>query len=250
MKTHRIIPCLDFKNGRVVKGVNFVGLKDAGDPVEIAKRYTEEGADELAFLDISATNEGRATFIDEVKRVVGSTSLALTVGGGIKSIEDIERLLDAGVAKVSINSAATRTPDLINEASKKFGSDRIMVAIDVAKIDGNYSVVINGGEVDAKLDPVAWAKEVESRGASEILLTSMDADGTKDGYDLVITKAIAEAVSIPVIASGGAGTMQHMLEALQNGADAVLAASVFHFKEIEIKELKSYLSSNGIEVAI
>lgn len=249
-RTKRIIPCLDIKDGRVVKGVNFVGLKDAGDPLEIAARYSDEGADELAFLDISATNENRDTIVELVERVVAQIDIPLTVGGGIKTIENIDRILSAGAAKVSINSAAIANPNIINEGAKKYGSNSIMVAIDVKKIDGVYRVLTHGGERDSGIDALEWAKEVESRGAGEILLTSMDADGTKAGFDLDITSQIAKAVSIPVIASGGAGNMEHMRDALVAGADAALAASIFHFRDIEIKPLKEYLQSQGISVKI
>lgn len=248
--TKRIIPCLDVKDGRVVKGINFVGLKDAGDPIEIAKRYSQEGADELTFLDITATNDNRDTILDIVAKVVKEISIPLTIGGGIRTVEDIEKLLNVGCSKISINSAAVKRPELINEASQRFGSKSIVVAIDVKKVDDNYHVFLNGGELDSNLDAIEWAKEVETRGAGEILLTSMDADGTEAGFDLVITEQIAKAVNIPVIASGGAGTMEHIKDAFLCGADAALAASIFHFKEIDIMELKKYLQKHNIAVHI
>ncbi|MCK9161677.1 MAG: imidazole glycerol phosphate synthase subunit HisF [Arcobacter butzleri] len=246
----KIIPCLDVKDGRVVKGINFVGLKDAGDPVEIAKRYDLEGADEITFLDIAATNEHRSTMVELVKNVANNISIPLIVGGGIKSIQDVQNLIDVGCSKVSINSSAVNTPELINQISSKFGSNRLIVAIDVKEIDGVYKVMINGGEKDSGLEAISWAKEVASRGAGEILLTSMDADGTKDGYDLTITKMMSQAVNVPIIASGGAGTMEHIKDAFVAGASAALAASVFHFREIELKELKEYLLSNNIDVRV
>ncbi len=246
----RVIPCLDVKDGRVVKGVNFVGLKDAGDPVEIAKRYNDEGADELAFLDITATHEKRKTIVDIVKDVAKEVFIPLTVGGGISSLQDIYNLLNVGCDKVSINSFAIKNPDFINESSKRFGSQCIVVALDVKKVANSYNLFINGGRIDTGIDAFRWAKEVESRGAGEILLTSMDADGTKAGFDIEVTKAISQMVQIPVIASGGAGNMEHILDVFKNGADAALAASIFHFREIDIMELKKYLKSNGIEVRL
>ena len=247
----RIIPCLDVKDGRVVKGVNFVGLRDAGDPVEIAKRYNDEGADEITFLDITASSDNRDTIIDIVKDVAKEVFIPLTVGGGIRKLEDIYKLLNVGCDKVSINSSAVSNPDFINEASKRFGSQCIVVAIDVKKVeDGTYHVFVKGGREDTGLDALEWAKEVESRGAGEILLTSMDADGSKAGFELNITSLISKALDIPVIASGGAGTMLHMKEAFDCGASAALAASIFHFKEIDIMDLKRYLDSNGIAVRL
>ena len=245
----RIIPCLDVKDGRVVKGVNFVGLVDAGDPVEIAKRYNNEGADELCFLDITASHLGRDTIVDVVKKVASKLFIPLTVGGGIRTIDDISRLLNAGCDKVSLNSSAIKDPNLIDEAAKKFGSQCVVVAIDAKKIENGYSVFINGGRIDTKKDAFSWAKEVESRGAGEILLTSMDNDGVKQGFSLELTK-IFSALSIPTIASGGAGKMEHFKEAFEAGADACLAASIFHFGEIEIKKLKEYLKLNGVEVRL
>ncbi|NQY95048.1 MAG: imidazole glycerol phosphate synthase subunit HisF [Campylobacteraceae bacterium] len=247
----RIIPCLDVKDGRVVKGVNFVGLKDAGDPVEVAKRYNNEGADEITFLDITASHENRDTIVDIVKDVAKEVFIPLTVGGGIRKLDDIYKLLNVGCDKVSINSSAIVTPNLINNGAKRFGSQCIVVAIDVKKVaDGSYHVFVKGGREDTGLDALEWAKEVYDRGAGEILLTSMDADGTKAGFELNITKQVSSLVDIPVIASGGAGTMEHMKEAFDNGAQATLAASIFHFKEIDIMDLKHYLNDNGISVRI
>lgn len=246
----RIIPCLDVKDGRVVKGVNFVGLKDAGDPVEIAKRYNQEGADEITFLDITASHEERDTIVHIVEQVAREVFIPLTVGGGIRKLDDIYRLLAVGCDKVSINSAAIKRPDFIDEGASRFGSQCIVVAIDVKKTGSKYSVYLNGGRVDTGIDALEWAKEVESRGAGEILLTSMDADGTKAGFDLDITSLISKSVNIPVIASGGAGSMEHIKDAFLSGADAALAASIFHFKEIDILELKRYLKNEGIAVRL
>jgi cyclase len=246
----RIIPCLDVKDGRVVKGVNFVGLKDAGDPVEVAKRYNEEGADELTFLDITASHEERDTIVHIVEQVAKEVFIPLTVGGGIRVLDDIYRLLAVGCDKVSINSAAIKRPEFINEGAKRFGSQCIVVAIDVKKTGDQYNVYLNGGRVDTGINAFEWAKEVVDRGAGEILLTSMDADGTKAGFDLSITEQISRAVNVPVIASGGAGTMEHIREAFESGADAALAASIFHYKEIDIMDLKRYLSANGIPVRL
>jgi len=246
----RIIPCLDVKDGRVVKGVNFVGLKDAGDPVEVAKRYNEEGADELTFLDITASHEERDTIVHIVEQVAKEVFIPLTVGGGIRVLDDIYRLLAVGCDKVSINSAAIKRPEFINEGAKRFGSQCIVVAIDVKKTGDQYNVYLNGGRVDTGINALEWAKEVVDRGAGEILLTSMDADGTKAGFDLSITEQISRSVNVPVIASGGAGTMEHIKEAFEHGADAALAASIFHYKEIDIMDLKRYLSANGIPVRL
>jgi imidazole glycerol-phosphate synthase subunit HisF len=246
----RIIPCLDVKDGRVVKGVNFVGLKDAGDPVEIAKRYNDEGADELTFLDITASHENRDTIVHIVEAVAKEVFIPLTVGGGIKKLDDIYALLNVGCDKVSINSSAIKNPNFIDEGAKRFGSQCIVVAIDVKKVDGNYNVFINGGRIDTGLDAYKWAKEVENRGAGEILLTSMDTDGTKKGFDIEVTKKISQMLHIPVIASGGAGNMEHIKEVFLNGADAALAASIFHFREIDIMDLKRYLKENNIPVRI
>lgn len=245
----RIIPCLDVKDGRVVKGVNFVGLVDAGDPVEIAKRYNEEGADELCFLDITASHLERDTIVDVVERVARELFIPLTVGGGIRTIDDISRLLNVGCDKISLNSAAIKNPNLIDEAANKFGSQCVVVAIDAKRTGESYSVFINGGRLDTGKDALAWAKEAQERGAGEILLTSMDCDGVKNGFELNLTR-IFSALDIPVIASGGAGKMEHFKDAFLAGADACLAASIFHFREIEIKALKTYLRQNGIEVRL
>jgi imidazole glycerol-phosphate synthase subunit HisF len=253
MLAKRIIPCLDVADGRVVKGVRFLGLRDAGDPVEIAKRYDEEEADELVFLDIRASTDNRDTMLDVVRRTAEEAFMPLCVGGGIRSIEDIRRMLNAGADKVSINTPAIEHPDFINESASRFGSQCIVVAIDAKKTaDGSYIVKSHGGRDGGRptaLEPVAWAKEAEKRGAGEILLTCMDCDGTKDGYGIELTRAIADAVSIPVIASGGAGNLEHLREALQEGgADAALAASIFHFREYTIREAKEYLAKHGVVV--
>ena len=247
----RIIPCLDVDNGRVVKGVNFVGLRDAGDPVEVAKRYNAEGADEITFLDITASHQNRGTIVDIVKQVAKEVFIPLTVGGGIRKLEDIYSLLNVGCDKVSINSSAVTNPNLINEGAKRFGSQCIVVAIDVKKVqDGSYHVFVKGGREDTGLDAIAWAREVESRGAGEILLTSMDTDGVKNGFDIEITQNLSKILNIPVIASGGAGNMEHFKEAFDCGASAALAASIFHFKEVDIMDLKRYLQKNGVNVRI
>ncbi|MBE5870770.1 MAG: imidazole glycerol phosphate synthase subunit HisF [Lachnospiraceae bacterium] len=251
MYTKRIIPCLDVNGGRVVKGVNFVNLIDAGDPVEIAKAYDKEGADELVFLDITASSDARRTVVDMVERVAENVFIPFTVGGGIRKVEDFREILRAGADKVSVNSAAIMNPPLISEAAEKFGSQCVVVAIDAKRrADGSgWNIFKNGGRVDMGIDAVEWAIEADRLGAGEILLTSMDCDGTKAGYDLELTRAIAESVSIPVIASGGAGTKEHFYDALTEGkADAALAASLFHFKELEIKELKQYLREREISV--
>lgn len=251
MFTKRIIPCLDVKDGRVVKGVNFVDLKDAGDPVEIAAAYDKAGADEVVFLDITASSDHRATVVDMVRKVVANVFIPFTVGGGIRSVEDFRVLLREGADKISINSSALNRPELISEAADKFGSQCVVVAIDARKrADGSgWNVYKNGGRIDVGLDAVAWAKKAEALGAGEILLTSMDCDGTKSGYDIALTRSIAEAVSIPVIASGGAGTKEHFYDALTEGkADAALAASLFHYKELEIMDLKAYLAEKGVSV--
>ena len=247
----RIIPCLDVDNGRVVKGVNFVGLRDAGDPVEVAKRYNDEGADEITFLDITASHEERDTIVHIVEEVAKEVFIPLTVGGGIRKLDDIYRLLNVGCDKVSINSAAIKNPDFINEASKRFGSQCIVVAIDAKRTGDSWNIYLNGGRKDTGINAIEWAKEVYDRGAGEILLTSMDADGTKAGFDNALNLAISSCINIPVIASGGAGTMEHMKEAFtKGGADAALAASIFHFKEIDIMDLKHYLHDNNIPVRI
>ena len=251
MLTKRIIPCLDIKNGRTVKGVNFVDLRDAGDPVELAKIYSDEGADELVFLDISATEERRKTLVDLVRKVASTINIPFTVGGGISSVEDVEVLLQNGADKVSINSSAVKNPQLINDLAQKFGSQCVVVAIDAKQIDEQWIVHLVGGKVPTELSLFDWAKEVEQRGAGEILFTSMDNDGTKNGFANEALAKLSELVNIPIIASGGAGSMQHFVDAFKNGkADAALAASVFHFKEIEIKSLKKELKNNNIEVRI
>ena len=249
MYAKRIIPCLDVKNGRVVKGVSFVDLRDAGDPVECADAYDKQGADELVLLDITATHEGRSTMIDIVSKVANTVFIPFTVGGGIKSVDDFKELLRAGADKISVNSAAVRNPDLINEAAYKFGSQCVVVAIDAKKNENSWEVYLNGGRIPTGIDAVEWAKEAEKRGAGEILLTSMDKDGQKSGYDIELTRAVSESVGIPVIASGGAGKAEHFLEAFTQGkADAVLAASLFHFNELPIPKLKEYLAENNISV--
>ncbi len=249
MLAKRIIPCLDVDRGRVVKGVRFLNLKDAGDPVEVAKRYEEEGADELVFLDITASAEGREIMIEVVRRVAETVFMPFTVGGGIRSVEDMRRILEAGADKVSINTAAVKNPKLVEEGARVFGSQCIVVAIDAKRRDGGWEVYINGGRTPTGLDAVEWARRVESLGAGEILLTSMDRDGTKEGYDVELCRAVAEAVSIPVIASGGAGTKEHFYEVFKEGkADAALAASLFHFREVSIPDLKDYLARRGIRV--
>jgi len=246
----RIIPCLDVDNGRVVKGVNFVGLRDAGDPVEVAKRYNEEGADELTFLDIGASHEGRDTIVDVVKKVAQEVFIPLTVGGGIRKLEDIYSLLNVGCDKVSINSAAIDRPEFINESAKRFGSQCIVVAIDAKRVsEGRWHIFVHGGRKDTGIDAIEWAREAYDRGAGELLVTSMDADGTKAGFDNELDRRINEVVNIPIIASGGAGTMEHIRDAFTLGrADAALAASIFHFKEIDIMDLKRYLLSQNIPV--
>jgi cyclase len=249
MLAKRIIPCLDVMNGRVVKGVNFVNLRDAGDPVEQAAVYDHEGADELVFLDITASHEERNTTLDMVRRVADTIFIPFCVGGGIRTVEDVRATLLAGADKVSINSAAVKNPDIINEGAWAFGSQCIVVAIDPKRVDGKWIVHINGGRIPTDKEATAWAREVEDRGAGEILLTSMDRDGTKAGYNLELMQAIAEAVSIPVIASGGAGTMEHFYEALTVGkADAALAATLFHYNEIRIGDLKDYLLERHVPV--
>lgn len=253
MFTKRIIPCLDVKDGRVVKGVNFVDLKDAGDPVEIAAAYDRAGADEVVFLDITASCDNRATVVDMVRKVAARVFIPFTVGGGIRTVEDFRMLLREGADKISVNSAALDNPKLIADAADKFGSQCVVVAIDAKRrADGmGWNVYKHGGRLDVGLDVVEWAKEAERLGAGEILLTSMDCDGTKAGYDIDLTKQIAECVSIPVIASGGAGNKQHFSQVLTEGkADAALAASLFHFKELEITDLKQYLRGQGIPVRL
>ncbi len=252
MLAKRIIPCLDVNKGRVVKGINFVNLIDAGDPVEAAKAYDEAGADELVFLDITASSEDRDIILDVVKKTAETVFMPLTVGGGVRTLEDIRKLLESGADKVSINTAAVKEPILVEEAALRFGSSTIVVAID-AKIVGKnkWEVYIHGGRTPTGKDVIEWAKAVETLGAGEILLTSMDKDGTKSGYDIPLTKAVSEAVNIPVIASGGAGNKQHFLDAFTEGkADAALAASLFHFKELTIQEVKEFIKENGVNVRI
>ena len=250
MFTKRIIPCLDVHAGRVVKGVNFVNLRDAGDPVEIAAAYDAAGADELVFLDITASSDARNTVVDMVRRVAEKVFIPFTVGGGIRTVDDFRALLREGADKISVNSAAIMRPELISEAADKFGSQCVVVAIDAKRRpDGGWNIYKNGGRVDMGIDAVEWAMKADKLGAGEILLTSMDCDGTKNGYDLELTRTIAENVSIPVIASGGAGTKEHFYDALTEGkADAVLAASLFHYKELEISDLKRYLRERGVSV--
>ena len=252
MRKIRVIPCLDLFEGRVVKGVNFVDLVDAGDPVEIGKAYCLAGADELVLLDIAATHDNRKTMIDMVRKVADNVTVSFTVGGGIRKMEDVEEVLQAGADKVSISSAAVNNPDIIKQAAKEYGSNRIVAAIDGKRRDHTgWNVYKNGGRIDTGLDVVDWAKKVEELGAGEILLTSMDGDGTKDGYDIQLTKAVTSNVNIPVTASGGAGKLEDFYEAIvAGGASGVLAASLFHFKELEIKDVKEYLLDKGISVDI
>ena len=253
MFTKRIIPCLDVHNGRVVKGVNFVNLRDAGDPVEIAAAYDKAGADEVVFLDITASSDARNTVVDMVRKVAEKVFIPFTVGGGIRTVEDFKVLLREGADKISINSSAINTPELISQAADKFGSQCVVVAIDARRReDGSgWNIYKNGGRIDVGIDAVEWAMKVDKLGAGEILLTSMDCDGTKAGYDLELTRTIAENVSIPVIASGGAGTMEHFYDALTEGkADATLAASLFHYKELEIRQVKEYLRDRKVPVRL
>ena len=250
MYAKRIIPCLDLKNGRVVKGTNFVGLRDAGDPVEAAVEYDRQGADELVLLDITASSDARNIMTDIVSRVAESIFIPFTVGGGIRTVEDFTAILRAGADKVSMNSAALKDPSIISNAAKKFGSQCVVVAIDAKRRpDGGWNIYKHGGRLDTGIDAIEWAKKAEALGAGEILLTSMDCDGTKAGYDIPLTRAVSDAVSIPVIASGGAGTLEHFYEGLTDGgADAVLAASLFHYKELEISQVKDYLAEKGVPV--
>lgn len=252
MHTKRIIPCLDVKDGRVVKGTNFVGLRDAGDPVELASVYDKEIADELVFLDITASAEERDTIVDVVNRTAASVFIPFTVGGGIRTVEDIRKMLKAGADKVSLNTAAVKNPDLIAEGAKKFGRQCIVLAVDARQAgEGKWEVYINGGRTPTGVDVLEWVRRGTELGAGEILLTSMDKDGTKDGYDILLTSAVSEAVSVPVIASGGAGTMEHFYDVLTRGkADAVLAASVFHYGEFTVRQVKEYLRSRGVEVRL
>lgn len=249
MYAKRIIPCLDVKDGRVVKGVSFVDLRDAGDPVECARAYDRQGADELVLLDITATHEGRSTMLEIVRRVADSIFIPFTVGGGIRELDDFAQLLRAGADKISVNSAAVRNPSLIDAAAHRFGSQCVVCAIDAKRRDGGWEVYLNGGRIPTGIDALTWAREAVSRGAGEILLTSMDCDGQKNGYDLELTSVISQNVNVPVIASGGAGNMEHFYDALTRGsADAVLAASLFHFNEIGIMDLKKYLAARGVPV--
>ncbi len=251
MLAKRIIPCLDVKDGRVVKGVNFVNLRDQGDPVELAKFYDKEGADELVFLDITASADKRDIVIDLVQKTAKSVFIPFTVGGGIRTIEDMKAILEAGADKVAINSAAVKNPDLITKGAKKFGSQFITAAIDGKRVNNSWKVFIHGGRKNTGLDLIEWVKEVEKRGAGEILLTSMDRDGTREGYDLEMLKAVSNELNIPLIASGGAGKAEDLKEVLEkNSADAVLAASIFHEKDYTIREIKEYLQTEGIRVSI
>jgi cyclase len=250
MLAKRIIPCFDVANGRVVKGVNFINLRDAGDPVEQASVYNDERADELVFLDILASHEGRSTMVEMARRVADEVFIPFTIGGGVRSVEDFRTLLLAGADKCAINSAAVRNPNLINEAAWRFGSQCVVVAIDARRHGDRWQVYVNGGRVPTDLDVVDWAREAERRGAGEILLTSMDTDGTQDGYDLPLLRAVCGAVNIPVIASGGAGRLEHFYEAIEAGASAVLAASVFHYKTFRVGEVKRYLASRGVPVRL
>lgn len=251
MYAKRIIPCLDVKNGRVVKGTSFVNLRDAGDPVQCAIEYDKQGADELVLLDITASSDARNIMIDIVSQVADSIFIPFTVGGGIRTVDDFTQILRAGADKVSVNSAAIKRPDIINEAAYKFGSQCVVAAIDAKRSNGSWEIYINGGRIPMGIDAIEWAREVERRGAGEILLTSMDCDGQKQGYDLELTKAVSESVGIPVIASGGAGALEHFKDAFTDGkADAVLAASLFHFGEIPIPVLKEYLDKENIPVRL
>lgn len=251
MLSKRIIPCLDVKNGRVVKGVNFVDLKDVGDPVECAKAYNKQGADEIVFLDITATHEDRATIIDVVRNTAKQVFVPLTVGGGIRSIDDFRALLRAGADKISINSSAVKNPQLIADAADKFGSQCVVVAIDAKRVDGSFHVVVNGGRIDTGLDAIEWAKKACDLGAGELLLTSMDADGTKTGFDIDLLNAVCSAVSVPVIASGGCGKLEHFSALFeQSGADAALAASLFHYNELTVKQVKAHLGDHNIPVRV
>nr|WP_010133122.1 imidazole glycerol phosphate synthase subunit HisF [Microbulbifer agarilyticus] len=248
----RIIPCLDVDAGRVVKGVNFVDIRDAGDPVEVARRYNEAGADEVTFLDITATHEGRDTTLHTVEKMASEVFIPLTVGGGVRELQDIRNLLNAGADKTAINSAAVFNPDFVREAADRFGSQCIVVAIDAKQVDdGKWEIFTHGGRKPTGIDAVEWAKKMDSYGAGEILLTSMDRDGTKNGFDLALTRAISDAVSVPVIASGGVGNLQHLADGvLQGGADAVLAASIFHFGEYTVGEAKAFMRDVGIEMRL
>lgn len=249
MLTKRIIPCLDVRDGKVVKGINFVGIKEVGDPVECAKEYNRQGADEIVFLDITATHEGRGTMLDVVSRTAKEVFIPLTVGGGINSIEDFKNTLRAGADKVSVNSAAVRNPQLIADAADQFGDQCVVVAIDAKRIDGSFHVMVNGGRIDTGLDAIEWAKKAVSLGAGEILLTSMDTDGMKNGFDHELLNAVCDVVNVPVIASGGCGTLEHFSDVFeQTGADAALAASLFHYRELTVEQVKTHLKEKGIPV--
>ncbi|MFA9461861.1 imidazole glycerol phosphate synthase subunit HisF [Thiohalorhabdus methylotrophus] len=250
MLAKRVIPCLDVDAGRVVKGVRFTEIRDAGDPVEIARRYDEAGADELVFLDITASHEGRDTIVEVVEQVAAQVFIPLTVGGGVRTSDDVKRLLRAGADKVAINTAAVKDPEVVTQAAQRFGSQCIVVAVDAKRVgEGEWHVFTHGGRTDTGIDAVAWAREVTERGAGEILLTSMDRDGTKDGFDLALTRTVADSVAVPVIASGGVGNLDHLVEGVRDGgADAVLAASIFHFGEHSVAEAKAALAAAGIEV--
>jgi cyclase len=254
MLARRIIPCLDVKDGRVVKGVNFVGLRDAGDPVEVAQRYDDEGADELTFLDITASHERRKIILDVVARTAETVFMPLTVGGGVRELQDVRDLLNAGADKVSINTAAVQHPEFVRAAAEKFGSQCIVVAIDAKRLserERRWEVFIHGGRTPTGLDAIEWARRMESYGAGEILLTSMDRDGTKEGYDIALTRAIADAVHVPVIASGGVGTLEHIYQGLTaGGATAALAASIFHYREYTVRQCKDYLAARGVPVRL
>ena len=252
MLTKRIIPCLDVKDGRVVKGINFVELRDAGDPVEQASTYDQQGADEICFLDISASPEGKSTIVDVVARTADCVFVPLTVGGGLRTPDDARRLLDAGADKVAINTAAIRNPSLVDETAKRFGSQAVVVAVDAKKVpDGSYEVFSHGGRTPEGLEAIAWCREMASRGAGEILLTSMDRDGTGQGYELQLTRAIVDAVPIPVIASGGVGSLEHLLAGVtEGGADAILAASIFHYGRYSISEVKQFLAAKGVPIRV
>lgn len=249
MLTKRIIPCLDVRDGKVVKGINFVGIKEVGDPVECAKEYNRQGVDEIVFLDITATHEGRGTMLDVVSRTAKEVFIPLTVGGGINSIEDFKNTLRAGADKVSVNSAAVRNPQLIADAADQFGDQCVVVAIDAKRMDGSFHVVVNGGRIDTGLDAIEWAKKAVSLGAGEILLTSMDTDGMKNGFDHELLNAVCDVVNVPVIASGGCGTLEHFSDVFeQTGADAALAASLFHYRELTVEQVKTHLKEKGIPV--
>jgi cyclase len=247
----RIIPCLDVTNGRVVKGVNFVGLKDAGDPIEISRRYDEQGADELTFLDITASSDNRDLILYIIEEVAAQVFIPLTVGGGVRKIEDVRRLLNAGADKVSINTSAVQNPQLVAEAAGRYGSQCIVVAIDAKQVGSGWEVFTHGGRKATGLDVIEWAKKMQSLGAGEILLTSMDRDGTRNGFDLALTRAVSDSVDVPVIASGGVGNLDHLVEGIIEGhADAVLAASIFHFGEYSVRQAKAYMAQHGIEVRL